>query len=238
MTSHSYSRIERKRSKRAIFQSFLLIFGALVFLFIFVVFLIPQVIRIYDAMTSSTVSFDDKDTIPPQLPVLDPPLPEATFSGQLVLKGYTEQDVKVALVIDGELLQEVQTSPDGFFLFDELDLSQGEYTIQITAEDANKNVSKTFEQHFTIDTETPKLEVLTPTDGTTITRRRDQTIPIEVQTEASATVTVNGRQIFVDITGKATGSYSLVEGENLLVIESKDVAGNIAKQELKVQFSP
>ena len=83
----------------------------------------------------------------------------------------------------------------------------------------------------------PKLEVTNPSDGQTVTGK-DGTVEVKGQTDSGVKLTVNGRFIVLSGGGNFVTSVILTPGENNLVIEAVDRAGNKARRELVVTHTP
>lgn len=218
-------------------QSALLIFFTIVFLSAFLFFVLPFSLRIYTAFTQKSGTFGEKDTIPPQTPVLFA-LPEATNSAELTVSGFGEASTEMTLVNNGTAAQQVTADAAGEFTFSPLQLTPGENQISVLSQDAEKNESTSNTQTVFFDTKAPTLTVSEPQDGTTITRRREQVITVKGVSDPNARITLNDKLLFVDRDGNFSGTFQLSEGDNTLKLRAVSAAGNAIEQEVKVAFRP
>lgn len=81
----------------------------------------------------------------------------------------------------------------------------------------------------------PQLEITQPVSGKKIGRRE---VLIKGNTEAKASVSINGHEIYVMPDGSFTESLTLSPGQNVLNITAIDRAGNVTSQSLTVFCSP
>lgn len=231
------SRLARQEQRKILRQTIL--FGGLaVILFLAFLFIIlPQSVRLVSNLAGNTGGnpFDITDTIPPQTPVLDAP-PLATPSAQLAISGLGEPETEIVLVVNAAEQSRTTAADDGRFSFN-VALQEGENTINLYAMDTAGNESPSSQTYYIIrDSQPPKLTIEEPQDGQTVELRRNQVITIKGETDPNARVMVNGRLAFARNDGTFSTTYQLNEGENTLVIEAEDEAGNKSTVELKVTF--
>ena len=234
-TAAPTSRLTRKEQKKMMQQSLLFGGAAVILLIAFIFIIIPGLIRFTLAFLGPVVSVEDVDDIPPQTPILSAP-PAATYSAQVDLVGYGEPKSTITLVLNGSAHTEIVAGDDGSFSIP-VALSEGENKVSAYAQDEAGNESAE-SKSFTIiqDTQAPTLEVAEPQDGQTIELRKNQILTIKGTTEENAKVYVNGRVVFAKDDGSFSTTYQLQEGENTLMIEAIDQAGNKTEKELKVTF--
>lgn len=118
---------------------------------------------------------------------------------------------------------EAVVDEDGNFDVDVV-LDEGENTIRIEATDAVGNV--TLEERLVyLRTRPPALSLTTVQDGMTV---REPSILVVGKTEPLSTVWLNGRELALDSQGGFQGVVDLIEGKNVVRVESLDRAGNTA----------
>jgi len=233
----TYSRINQKKQSKALKQSLLLTLGGVLILSLFFIGILPLSIRIYDTLSKKNTIVENQDVFPPQIPVLLP-LPEATNSATLSIAGYGEALSLIKLYKNNIAVSDIEADDSGNFSFDSIFFSEGEHTIHVTSSDLAENESKSQQQTIIIDTEAPQLTVEQPQPDQTVTRRREQVIPVKGITDPNSQVFVNDKLLIVDSAGNFSGQFSLQEGENKLLFKAVDKAGNATEQELIVHFNP
>lgn len=249
--SHRYSSIYEKKSNKKSFassrltkrekskiqkQTFYFIFFGLVILLLFVFLIMPSLIRLFFTIIDKDSPLVEKDTIPPQVPVLASNSVEATFSASLNLKGFAEPKSKVIFLLNAAKSAEIIVSEDGQFEH-ELALSEGENELSIFGvDDAGNESLKTRSYLITRDSEAPILEIEEPKDGAVIELKKNRTTTIKGKTEANAKVLVNGRMVFADSDGNFSTNYYLGEGKNELEFEAIDKATNKTLKKIEVEF--
>jgi hypothetical protein len=234
-THHGSSRLARKEQKKAVRQTFIFLFGAVILLVLFIFVIIPGVIRLTLAILGPGGAVAPTDDIPPQVPALAAPVP-ATFSAQIDIKGYTEAGSTVTLLLNGSQHQETTSADDGSFTLP-VSLGEGENQISAFAKDAAGNESAESKAYTVVfDSEAPKLDIIEPQEGQQIELRKNQITSITGVTEKNAKVYINGRMTLADSEGAFKSSYQLQEGENKIMIEAVDQAGNKTSKELTVNF--
>ena len=143
----------------------------------------------------------------------------------LTVKGRTEKGATV--LISGEPADNI----DGNFTFS-LGLKEGMNKITAVSTDrAGNRAEKT--SAVTLDTISPELTVISPTDLVSNEAR----ITIKLRSETGAIVTVNG--VRANVTGDIyTCDIVLVKGENNFILSAKDLAGNTNATGLIISYVP
>lgn len=234
------SRLARKQklkdTRRAVLFIALTLGLALALIFVGIPVLIRVAVFLGNLRASSKLP-EKSDTIPPSPPRLITSF-EATNSAQFSLKGYAEPGATIKLSNSGLSLAEVVVDTDGLFIVKDIELTLGRNEIMAVAEDAAGNESQpSIPAVIEYDTSAPKLTITNPENGATITDLDNQ-IKIQGQTEEGAKLIINDRLVIVDPEGSFNYQYSLKEGENIFNFTVRDKAGNQAKEELKVNYSP
>lgn len=169
-------------------------------------------------------------------PVLNIPY-EATNTATLNISGYSTPNSQVKLYVDSELVDITSVDREGNFSTSGISLTLGTNSIfgkTVDEKDQESLPSKTIEVLY--DSDKPKLEVTSPSDGASITGERK--IQVTGKTEPEAKVFINDNRAIVNSDGNFTYTLSLNDGENNLKIKALDNATNITEVERKVTFSP
>ncbi len=121
-------------------------------------------------------------------------------------------------------------------------LPEGSNTINVTAEDANHNVSQPATSTFTVDTVAPAAPVITgPTNGATLTVQRP-TYTGTAEPNSTVIVVVDGKEVG-RVTAGPTGGWSLpapeplTTGAHTVSATAQDAAGNISPRSNIVTFT-
>ncbi len=228
------SRLARKEQKKAVKQTITYLTAAVILVAAFIFIIVPGFLR-FVAGISNTATQDSSDTLPPQVPVIAAPV-AATSSATLGISGYGEAQSEVVLVVNGSEFERKTLGDDGTFTAS-ISLTEGENTLTAYAIDQNKNESSTGKTFSVIyDSEPPKLEISEPQPDQHIELRKNQVVTIKGMTDPNNRVTVNGRLVFANSEGAFTSTYQLTEGENKLLVEAEDKAGNKTSKEIIVTF--
>lgn len=231
------SRKVRKEKQKAVRQTVALLGFAVVTLLVFVFIIIPIFINGFNSFLDSSNPFEQEDKIPPQVPIISAPV-EATFSAQIAVSGFGEPESKLIFILNGEKFDELTIAEDGTFEA-ELDLIEGENTIAAYSVDEAGNESEVSRTFTTLqDATDPLLDVSNIEDGMTVETRKNQNFSVEGTTDPGAKVYINGRVVFPNSEGGFRQSVLLAEGENILLIEAVDKAGNRTSVEKKVTYIP
>lgn len=232
------SKIQSKKAKKqALIAIILGIVLLAVFLFVLVPFFFDIAIRMA-RMNKSTSPTANGDTLPPQRPVLQS-LPAATNQTSLEIRGYTEAQAKVTLIIDGSEQGLVTANDDGEFVFSS-SLGEGEHQLWVVAEDEAGNQSPLSETHtLAVDVTTPSLTLEQPTSGAVFTLPRERALTVKGKASEKATVYVNSSMVMTDQDGVFQTVIQLGEGKNELTLTAKDAAGNVSEEmKVSVEYQP
>ncbi len=115
-------------------------------------------------------------------------------------------------------------------------LANGEHEVRVTLVDQGGNTNTT-SWMFTVDTIPPALEISSPANGN-VPITYDSTLWINGTTDPGANVTINGVAVPVDANGSFNYQATLVEGQNIFVVESKDAVGNTATETVTALYMP
>ncbi len=235
-TNYASSRLVRKERQKLLRQTGFLIIASVVILLGFIFVVIPGFIRIINAFLSDGTSFKPTDSIPPQVPILSAPV-SATNSAQLTISGFGEPESTVTVLHNGNRTDELKVASSGEFAL-EVELLEGENTVATYAVDGAGNESEVGKSYYVLlDTESPSLEIETPSEGQSIQSRSNQDLTIKGKTEPKARIMINGRLVFPDPEGAFSHRFRLSEGENKILFVVTDQGGNVFELERKVTFS-
>ena len=238
--SRRFSRLARKEEKRSFRQA--LFFGVLTISFLlFLIFLgIPVLIKMaifLGEIRSSSQPVTTEDILPPAPPVLSP-LPQATNSAQLTLKGYAEPGVAVELFLNGSSEGKLVAEKNGAFSSTKISLTSGRNEILAKAIDSAGNASQTSAKIVIYyDLSPPKLAISEPPDQADFYGDENQ-IKLSGLTEEEAAIMVNGRLVVVNQDGSFETNLILEDGENVVKIAATDQAGNQTEKQISVNYSP
>ena len=226
-------RLKREQSQ-ILRQTILFGAGGLALILIGIFVIIPGVIRIVGGLAGNNPQVVEAD-VPPQVPVLAAPL-DATSSAKLNVTGFTENNAKVTLVLNGSPQKEITADDSGNFSAD-VELSQGENHIAAYAKRDTAESALSGEYVIIFDDQAPSIEIESPKEGENIQGKKNQNIQVKGKTEAGSKMYVNDRLGFVQDDGTFSVSFYLNPGENVLKIKVVDMAENITEKELKVTFT-
>ena len=170
-------------------------------------------------------------------PVLDP-LPEATKSATVTIKGRGAANATLLVYVNDVEYKKLAVSDDGTFEVPEIPAEEGTLTVSAKQMDEKNNISDLSNIITTlVDRTAPKLTIDKPEEGTTI---NDGTHRVTVYgvTDEDMKVTINGRIVVLKSDGSFTYSMPLNDGENKLTIISRDSAGNETGVERNVMYKP
>lgn len=231
------AKIEERQARKQVFIAFL-VTGVIGLVFLFV--LLPLILRVAISLARNENPFQTElqDTLPPQLPVIEP-IPPFRQEKNVEIKGFTEAEAIVKLVVDGKEHSQQTAGQNGSFTFS-LTMDEGEHQFWLFAEDKAGNSSGITKQFVvTIDTTKPSLEVSDPQNNQVFTLPREKTMDITGKMSEKGRVFVNGNRNSTDEEGNFTTRLQLSEGENIIKLYAEDEAGNRSdEQELKVEYRP
>lgn len=172
---------------------------------------------------------------PPRSPFLSS-LPKYTKNNSITVKGYAEEGVTVKLMVNGGEYGKRLTDKEGSFIFDLVELVEGENQIFAIA------LSSSFTPSAPSPTTTvvyknkpPKLEIETPKENQSLIQKENGFL-VSGLTDKDCLVTVNDHRAIVDLTGKFALTVYLTEGANKIKISAKDQAGNEATAERSLTY--
>ncbi len=233
------SRLRRFEDKKASKRLYMAVAGSIALLFFLLFFglkiLIGFSIFVDKIRGTTPQQATQSDVLLP--PMLDP-LPDATNSASLSIRGKADPKKTVIIYVNDKEYKKLITTDTGSFVLDDIPIEEEKITISaklLGDKDQTSDLSNVIST--SIDRTAPELELTKPSDGATINDGTHKTI-VEGKTEEGMRVTVSGRIVVVRVDGSFIYSMSLVDGENALTIVSTDPAGNQTKIERRVTYQP
>lgn len=227
-----------KRNKRNFIISFFLV---LVFTYVALIWILPNFIKAIGSIKEFTSppikKVDLKDTTASLAPPIFNIPYEATNTPQINIQGYATPESKVKLFLDDEEKQTTESSSDGSFNFQDIQLGLGVNNIYGKTIDDNGKMSlqsKTIRIIF--DNEKPLLAVSEPEDGKSVSGERK--IKIAGKTEPKSQIYINGSQIIVDNEGNFSSDRTLSDGENIFAVKAVDSSSNFSEISRRIIFTP
>lgn len=232
-----FSRLESAEEKRN-FRSAAVLFAVSVLVVIFLfVYGIPAVGKIANFVSSlkggDSTGINDKT--PPAPPTFNY-FPDFTNQQIFSVSGSAEPGATIKLIFNGKS-QETLVSKDGNFVFQGLNLKEGENKFSATAIDSSGNISlKSADKTTVYDPLPPDVTIDSPQDGSKFYGSTQRQINISGTTEASANVTINDRFVTLDSNGKFQYPVTLNSGDNVFFVKVTDSAGNTTQKDFTVVF--
>lgn len=187
---------------------------------------------------SVTQPIDKTDVNYIPAPILNP-LSEATNSAEITVRGSisSDTDAEIRLYLNDELVDVSKIENDNTFIFDGIELIEGKNEIK-----ALSKIDENMSDNSNIITisylkEPPSLDVEYPKDNAEFSGE-NSTLQVKGKTDKDSNVKVNE---FIAITkndGSFTYNFKMQNGENKLIIQAIDKAGNTTGKEIKVTYSP
>jgi len=226
---YSYKQIRTEEKK--IYKRLFLLFGIIVVTIVILWFWGITFIQIIGGLSNSGSGNDLASGL--QLPLLKPTisaLPEFTNNEKITISGFTNANTKLTLFLNGIESGKTNADINGNYTFVDVSLKDGLNFIKITTElDGEIKEEKAL---ITLDQKPPTLQITEPKDKDVVIKT--STINVKGQTDPDAKVYVNSIQATLDKNGTFTFVLGASPGENKIVVEAKDKAGNSKKVELTI----
>ena len=236
MADFKRSRLERKKeeqiTKKTIFLGF---FTVLVFILI-IVFGLPFLINfsIFLGNTKNKKDVVSENVLPPLAPRLVSSF-EATNSSKIKISGFAETGSTVELLKNDESVGRVDVSENGDFLFENIDLIEGENNfsaVVIKDKSGSSEVSKEITVIF--DNKAPELTMTNPVEESLTVDYSD--FDIIGKSEKGVSVLVNNRVATVSNDGNFKLKVQLNAGKNDIEIIVKDEALNETRKKIVITY--
>ena len=233
MRSSHLSRIEENKAKKRIYISLV---AVVVILFALIKWGVPLFTNLSLFIAPSGPSDNNTDNtssllLPPRLDPVD----EATFSGRISIHGFANAGETVKLYLNDEEYDDTLVGKDDKFTISNIKLEEGENTLYAVASKEKIKSAASDKVIIIYKKEPPKLEVNEPSDNQTFFGDNN-TATIRGKTDPDTRVYINERLAIVENDGSFSYSLRLNEGEQTIVIQAIDIAGNKTEVEKKVTF--
>lgn len=164
------------------------------------------------------------------------PITEATNSSPIKISGFSDPGNSIELFLNDTLDDKTSVNDAGQFVFENVNLKEGLNTVFVKAIKKEKTSDKSQSFQISYLKKAPKLEINKPENDQVISTDRKETT-VNGLTDPGNTVTVNDHFAIVNPDGSFSYNAVLNDGDNILVIEASDKAGNKTKTERKVKYS-
>lgn len=234
------TRLQNRREKDSLKQATKYLVLALTLMFIIVRFGLPALIKMagfIGDLNSSRRPIETQSPLPLFPPKLNP-LPEATNSSQINIRGLAQAGTTIKLFVRGVDLEETIVATDGQFEFKNIHLADGNneiYTETTNNQGLNSQASETLT--IIVDSQAPLLEIASPTGGQRFFDK-DNPITVSGKTDPETNLMINNRFGLVKDDGSFSLTLNLNSGDNQIDIIAKDAAGNETKKILTVNYTP
>ncbi len=231
MIKSRLTRLEEERAKKRIIT----MLGASITLIAFLVILGPRILATISALlgnSSAATNLTGTDTTPPFPPVLDP-LPDATNSARIVIRGYAEPESTIYVFLNNSEADSVLVDANGEFTIRSLSLKSGSNTLYINSKDQAGNVSRDSDiARISYGNNPPELTIESPEKDLHVTQEK---ITVSGKTNATQ-LTINGRFTSISEGGSFSHEVILQKGENTIIAIATDQAGNQTTTEQKITY--
>ena len=237
MAEFKRSRLSRKNDEAITKKTVFLGVLTVLFVVFVVVFGLPFLIKFSVFLGDMKKNGGDNvdKTLPPVAPRLVIPF-EATNSGKINVSGLAEAKVNVELFNNGDSLGTTEVDDEGEFLFESIDLTEGENSFTAVASSEETGVGQESEiANIVFDKESPNLTLTNPVEDSLEIDYAD--FDIIGETEVDASVTINGKLASVDSKGVFKLKLQLDMGKNDLEVISRDIAGNETRKKISITYS-
>lgn len=238
MAEFKRSRLSRKSDEQITKKTVIVGLSTALLFILLIVFGLPLLFRfsLFLGDMRSKITVEDKvKIIPPSAPRMVIPY-EATNSALIKVSGYAEIGTEVELMLNGISYQKKEVDEDGSFLFENINLIEGENYFQSVAI-SKENISSELSESFPVvyDKISPYLNIINPGEESIEVESLDY--EIRGETEPGASVTVNNGIAVVDDIGQFKLKIQLISGDNEVEIISRDLAGNETKKKVKIKYA-
>lgn len=159
-------------------------------------------------------------------------LPDATNSAEIMINGRAETGKNLSVYVNEAKQSELTPDEDTFQT--SIQLAQGANTVYLITEGSKTNekkVSKTYTVFY--KEKKPVLEITSPRDQEKTSKNEIQIIGM---TDQDVVIHINNLPVIINADGQFTFSFKLKEGENHILVEAIDRAGNTESQALTVFY--
>lgn len=168
--------------------------------------------------------------------VLEPVLEDmlrATNSAALAISGRANPETRISLYQNKQFADSTVSDLEGIFSFT-VELEEEDNELYVQTKDAytkKKLNSSTYTVTFL--SKPPILEVDNAESGKKV-YKADYTV--SGKTGSEVFIRVNGSSVIVKADGTFSYTFTLSKGDNQIIVEAEDIAGNITKKEFSVNY--
>jgi len=237
MAEFRRSRLEKNKEESITRKTVFLGIVTVLFFVLVVAFGLPLLVKFSIFLGNAKKQDGEGKTervLPPLAPRLMIPF-EATNSARIMVSGLAEAGVEVELLKNDVALEKIVVPEDGEFIFEMVDLSEGENefsAIATTEKGGSSNLSEVLRVAF--DNRAPELEMSNPAEDKLTVDYDD--FDIIGRSESGVSVTINGRVAMVDDGGSFKMKMQLQSGKNSFEIVARDLAGNETKKTIEITY--
>ena len=130
-TTRVTSRRAKTESKKLFIQTILMLFASIVIIIVFLFLVLPILLKFISGQGGDNILTDNQ--IPPQVPTISTPV-TATNSAQLSISGFSEKNLVVYTILNGQEYNNVRVDSDDGKFETMVDLQEGENSLKFFAE--------------------------------------------------------------------------------------------------------
>lgn len=234
------SRLERQRRKKFIISSlFFLTILILLLIFIFTIglkllFNLSIFVAELGQPTTRVKTNDKEKMLNHELTIEE--IPIATNSSEIFISGKEIGFERIRFYINEEEVKNIKVKEKESFVQKIGPLKQGENEIYLLGENKNLDKKQQTKKYLVFyKKEKPTLTIIEPEDKATVS---EQEITIEGKTDPEVSLKVNNNPVVVTSEGNFQTTIRLKQGENKILFEAQDMAGNSTTKELTINYSP
>jgi len=149
------------------------------------------------------------------------------------ITGQVSEGDNVKLYVNNAFADKVGVKADKSFSFDDVTLKEGTNTLKVKATKDNKESDYSDGIRIAYFSATPTLDLTSPADGRTFNHDQNP-ILVSGKTDPEANIVVNSHQAIMETDGKFQYTLNLNDGDNNIVIDATDKAGNKTEKNIKV----
>jgi hypothetical protein len=230
------TRLSRNFEKKTRNRLILNILGTVIILVLLVKFGVPLLINFslfLSGSKGSTPTTSNKGFIAP--PLFNDTF-TATNSASISLSGSSTPKATIKLFVNGELSNTTTVKEDGTFSFDNVALEKGDNNIKAKTSKDNSESDFSESLQITYSNKSPNLSIDSPSDGQSFSKDQNS-VTVKGKTDPDIKVTVNNFWAVTDNSGNYSYNLQLQNGDNKIIVDAVDNAGNKTEKTITVKYS-
>ncbi len=233
------SRLERIKTRRAGKQGAIYLVIAAILVVVMIFWGVPAIARMAGLLVSTenteTVEYELKPT-----PPIISDIPEATYSGEVNITGFSQPGIDVVLYLNGAELARKLTSESGTFTFSKVPITEGVNSVYAYSSTSRGLMSEKSKEYTVIlDDIKPTVTIDSPKDGEIFRGQSQRIATFNGGTnEAGSKVMIGERLVILNSDNKFSIPYQLVEGDQEIAIKVVNKAGNESETKIKLRWEP